>query len=196
MPLRPRRLSVTEIETWLRDPYAIHARHVLKLKALEPLDEATDAADYGSLVHAGHAASSCEEHGTRWPADAAAQLRRAMARALAEAELRAGAGEHGGRRGCDRIADWVAEIETARRRSERRPPAIAAEAAGTWALHAARRTVPLTGRADRIERRADGSLAILDYKTGTPPIQKEVDAGLGAAASAGGGDGRGRRVRR
>jgi ATP-dependent helicase/nuclease subunit B len=36
----------------------------------------------------------------------------------------------------------------------------------------------LTGRADRIERRRDGSLAILDYKTGTPPTQKEVDAGL------------------
>ena len=32
--LRPRRLSVTEIETWLRDPYAIHARHVLRLTAL------------------------------------------------------------------------------------------------------------------------------------------------------------------
>ena len=27
---RPRRLSVTEIETWLRDPYAIYARHVLR----------------------------------------------------------------------------------------------------------------------------------------------------------------------
>jgi ATP-dependent helicase/nuclease subunit B len=36
----------------------------------------------------------------------------------------------------------------------------------------------LTGRADRIERRGDGGLAILDYKTGTPPSQKEVDAGL------------------
>ena len=31
---RPRRLSVTAIETWLRDPYAIHARHILKLEAL------------------------------------------------------------------------------------------------------------------------------------------------------------------
>ena len=39
----PARLSVTAIETWLRDPYAIHARHILKLVALKPLDEATDA---------------------------------------------------------------------------------------------------------------------------------------------------------
>ena len=68
--LRPRRLSVTEIETWLRDPYAIHARHVLRLPALKPLDEATDAADYGSLVHAGMH-HFLAEHGTRWPADAA-----------------------------------------------------------------------------------------------------------------------------
>jgi ATP-dependent helicase/nuclease subunit B len=36
----------------------------------------------------------------------------------------------------------------------------------------------LTGRADRIERYADGTLSILDYKTGSPPTQKEVDAGL------------------
>jgi ATP-dependent helicase/nuclease subunit B len=36
----------------------------------------------------------------------------------------------------------------------------------------------LVGRADRIERYDDGSLSILDYKTGSPPTQKEVDAGL------------------
>ncbi len=31
---RPRRLSVTQIETWLADPYAVYARHILGLKAL------------------------------------------------------------------------------------------------------------------------------------------------------------------
>src|SRR6185369_12958094 len=30
---RPRQLSVTQIETWIRDPYAIYASHILRLKA-------------------------------------------------------------------------------------------------------------------------------------------------------------------
>ena len=80
--LRPRKLSVTAIETWLRDPYAIHARHVLRLRPLDPLDQETDAADYGELVHAGlH--RFLREHGTAWPPDAAARLRQALGIALA-----------------------------------------------------------------------------------------------------------------
>src|SRR6202008_4484517 len=85
--LRPRKLSVTEIETWLRDPYAIHARHVLKLTKLRPLDEATDAADDGTLVHGGMH-HFLAEFGARWPVDAPDRLRRAMLRALQEADLR------------------------------------------------------------------------------------------------------------
>ena len=42
---RPRRLSVTQVETWMRDPYAIYARHVLRLRALEPIDADPGAAD-------------------------------------------------------------------------------------------------------------------------------------------------------
>ncbi len=173
--LRPRQLSVTEIETWLRDPYAIHARHVLKLAKLRPLDEATDAADYGSLVHTGMRIF-LDQHGPRWPADAETLLRRAMARALAEADLREALAAWWSPR-LERIADWVARIE-AERRSERPPVAIAAEISGTFELVRPGGGFRLTGRADRIERRHDGGLAILDYKTGTPPSQKDVDAGL------------------
>jgi ATP-dependent helicase/nuclease subunit B len=173
--LRPRRLTVTEVEAWLRDPYAIHARHVLKLAALKPLDEATDAADYGSLVHAGMR-HFLDRHGIRWPADAADQMRRAMMRALVEAELREALAAWWAPR-LERIADWVVEIE-AERRAARPPAAIAAEVSGTLELVRPGGLFRLAGRADRIERRADGGLAILDYKTGTPPSQKDVDAGL------------------
>jgi ATP-dependent helicase/nuclease subunit B len=173
--LRPRKLSVTEIETWLRDPYAIHARHVLGLAALKPLEEATDAADYGILVHAGMR-HFFAQHGTRWPADAEQQLRRAMARALAEAGLREALVAWWAPR-LERIADWVARAE-AERRSDRPPVAIATEVGGAFRLLRPGGPFVLTGRADRIERWQGGGLAILDYKTGTPPTQREVDAGL------------------
>jgi ATP-dependent helicase/nuclease subunit B len=172
---RPRRLSVTEIETWLRDPYAIHARHILRLAKLRPLDEATDAADYGTLVHAGMR-RFLEQHQARWPADAEDQLRRAMARALAEAGLREALAAWWTPR-LERIAAWVARIE-AERRSVRPPAAIAPEVSGRWELVRPGGGFTLVGKADRIERWHDGGIAILDYKTGTPPSQKEVDAGL------------------
>jgi ATP-dependent helicase/nuclease subunit B len=189
--LRPRKLSVTEIQTWLEDPYAIYARHVLKLRKLKPLEEETDAADYGSLVHDGIRLFLARA-GHRWPADARTLLCEAMDRALQEARLRP-ALTAWWRPRLRRIADWVAEQETLRR-SRVAPVAIAGEVQGEWSLE-----VPggflLRGRADRIEKRPDGSLAILDYKTGAPPSQEAVRAGfapqlpLEAAMAAAGGFG-------
>jgi ATP-dependent helicase/nuclease subunit B len=174
--LRPRRLSVTEIATWLADPYAIHARHILKLRPLDPLEQATDAADYGTVVHAGlH--RFLEAHGARWPAGAEAKLREAMDHALAEARLRPALLEWWRPR-LWRIAEWVCATERDRR-SAMAVAELATEVRGRWEVD-----VPggflLTGRADRIERRADGRLAILDYKTGAPPSQTEVEAGFAA----------------
>lgn len=174
LALRPRRLSVTEIATWVADPYAIHARHILRLRPLDPLEQETDAADYGSLVHdALHRFLS--EAGASWPADATARLRVAMDHALREKGLRQALFEWWAPR-LARIADWICahEIE---RRAQAAPAAILAEAKGKWAID-----VPggftLTGRADRIERYPDGTLAILDYKTGQPPSQRDVVDGL------------------
>jgi ATP-dependent helicase/nuclease subunit B len=173
--LRPRRLSVTAIETWLRDPYAIHARFILKLAALKPLDEATDAADYGSIVHDGlH--RFLRKHGAVWPNDASHELQVAMGQALGDAELRQALRAWWSPR-LDRIAEWVAQAE-AERRAVRTPVVLATEAAGAIELDRPGGAFRLTGRADRIERYADGTLSILDYKTGSPPTQKDVDAGL------------------
>ena len=50
---RPKRLTVTEIEHWLRDPYTIYAKHILKLGALDPVDTPPGARDRGTVIHAG-----------------------------------------------------------------------------------------------------------------------------------------------
>ena len=48
---RPKRLSVTEIEHWLRDPYTIYAKHVLRLAPLDEVDAAPGAAERGTVIH-------------------------------------------------------------------------------------------------------------------------------------------------
>jgi ATP-dependent helicase/nuclease subunit B len=84
----------------------------------------------------------------------------------------------------------LAELERSNQAEGRTP--LRAEAAGEAVVAG----VTVHGRADRIDRLADGGLAIVDYKTGAPPTQKAVDAGfalqlglLGLIARAGGFEG-------
>lgn len=190
--VRPSRLSVTEIETWLLDPYAIYAKHILRLAALKPLDQETDAADYGMLVHRGiHL--FLRQHGIAWPADAAGSMRRAMQRALVESFSRAALTAWWEPR-LDRIAAWIVGTEQQRRLGVPLSE-IATEQAGVCDIDRHGRRFRLVARADRIERRQDGMLAILDYKTGFVPSQKSVAEGrapqlpLQAAMAAAGGFG-------
>jgi ATP-dependent helicase/nuclease subunit B len=177
LALRPRRLSVTAVETWMRDPYAIHARYILRLEKLPPLDEETDAADYGDLVHTAlH--RFLTEAGTSWPPAAEATLRRAMERALARAGVRPALIAWWTPR-LFRIAAWVAAREV-ERRSVSPPVELRSEVAGEVVLEQPGGAFRLTGRADRIERRGDGRLSILDYKTGTLPSRAAIDHGFAA----------------
>lgn len=50
--LRPKKFSVTEIETLRRDPYALYAKRILKLRALDPIIRDEDVAERGTLYHA------------------------------------------------------------------------------------------------------------------------------------------------
>ena len=75
-----------------------------------------------------------------------------------------------------RIAGWFANWEIVRRGDV---SAIEAEISGEIKIQLDNeRIFTLTARADRIERRGDGSFAILDYKTGQPPTGKQVRMGL------------------
>ncbi len=172
---RPRRLSVTEIETWMRDPYAIYAKHVLNLRPLDPLEQSVDASDYGMLVH-GALDAWFQKHGADWPHDAVTPLRQAFLDSLDAASLRPALASWWRPR-LLRIADWVAQAEAGRRESAS-PRAILTEAKGRATItDTPGGPFTLTGRADRIDLFDDGKMALLDYKTGTVPSTKEVIAG-------------------
>src|SRR3546814_3530789 len=48
---RPRSLYVTDIQTWVRDPYAIYAKRILRLRRLDPVDAPPDARLRGNIIH-------------------------------------------------------------------------------------------------------------------------------------------------
>jgi ATP-dependent helicase/nuclease subunit B len=173
--LRPRRLNVTDIAILLRDPYEIYARRILLLTELEPLEPSTDVRDYGTIVHRGLDAF-LRAAGTHWPADAAIGIGQALHQAMRAAGVREALLAWWSPR-LTRIAEWV-DVQEQARRAAAPLAALASEVKGEWALTLPGGAFILAGRADRIERRADGRLAILDYKTGTLPTKEEVQKGI------------------
>lgn len=171
---RPLKLSVTAIEDWLRDPYTIYAKHILKLDALDPVDMPLSAADRGSAIHDA-IGEFTKAFADRLPDDPARTLREIGLKHFAPLMERPEARALWWPR-FQRIAGWFAEWERARRDHVE---AIAAEINGEIAIPLdGGRSFHLTARADRIERRADGTFAVLDYKTGQPPTGKQVRMGL------------------
>lgn len=176
---RPDRISVTEVETLIADPYAFYARRVLRLYPLDELDAEAGAADYGNLVHGAMARFIRRlGEGGRWPGhDAAAALFEAAAEeALAEAGARPGLVAFWRPR-LARIGAFVIGQEAEARRAGRIVRSVV-ECRGELALRMDDgRSVRLSARADRLDLLADGRLAILDYKTGTPPSAAQVKKG-------------------
>ena len=172
---RPRRLSVTQVETWLRNPYAIYARRILRLEALPALDEDPGAAERGQLVH-----GLLEAFARAWPGplgeDAAAWLQAALERQLELLDDRPGLALTWRPR-LRRALRGYLELERARRPQLQ---ALLAEQEGRLVLPGPAGPFELTAKADRLEQRLDGSVAVVDYKTGQPPKQQEVLSGLAA----------------
>ena len=164
---RPKTLSVTEIAKLIRDPYAIYAKHVLRLKPLLPLVVRPDAQMKGIVFHEvmraffdpksdfedAHAARTRLAHISGglldklvpWPA-----VRNFWAGHLAQ------------------IAEHLIEGERTRRLAG---ACIATEVKGRVDIVGG---FVIKGTADRIDRLTSGEYAIFDYKTGTVPTKKQV----------------------
>jgi ATP-dependent helicase/nuclease subunit B len=167
---RPRRLSVTQIETWIRDPYAIYARHILGLKALDDLDADPGRADLGIAVHEA-LAEFVRHHPRILPPAAEAELIEIGRAAFGAILSRPGVWAFWWPRFI-RVARWFIAEEAARRTaivesgSELKGMLVVPGRAGPFTIAAV---------ADRIDRLATGELVLIDYKTGALPQKREVD---------------------
>ena len=172
---RPRRLSVTEIGTWMVDPYAIYARHVLRLAPLDPLEADPGAAERGSAIHGALArfVAATAEYEDDLPADAEDRLLALGRDAFAELAASPSVVSLWWPR-FERLAGWIVEAERTYR-SMARP--LVQEVPGQVVMDVAGRPFTLIARADRIDRFADGGLSIVDYKTGQVPAESVVALG-------------------
>ena len=170
---RPRELSVTDIETLIRDPYAVFARRILRLHPLDPIDASPGAAERGSFIHDA-LDRFVAAHPGKLPDDAEADLVELARDAYGDALERPGVRAFWWPRFL-RIARWFVEFERARRAEG--VSVIATECRGAIELALPARVFRLKAKADRVDR-VDSGLVILDYKTGAVPSKKQVEAGL------------------
>jgi hypothetical protein len=161
-------------------PYTIYARHVLELRPLDAVDTPPGARDRGTVIH-GAIGDFTEKYAKALPTeplDALLRLGEARFAVLQDfPEARAFWWPR-----FLRIARWFIAWEAGRRAEA---TALHAEVSATLPIAIGTRNFALRTRADRIEQRRDGSYAILDYKTGSTPTERQVRTWPLAAAHAG-----------
>jgi ATP-dependent helicase/nuclease subunit B len=162
--VRPEKLSLTQIEKLIRDPYAIYARHVLRLKKLDPLRQEPDPRLRGEVLHAILEAFLRETMAGLAPSTKETLL------AITDRILE------------ERVA-WPTARAIWRARINRAADPFIAFSAGTGGepvaleeMGAVTLTDPpftLIGKPDRIDALPDGRLHLIDYKTGDPPGEEK-----------------------
>lgn len=163
------RLSVTEAEWLIRDPYALYARRILKLRPLRAFGAPMDAALRGTAIH-----TAIENWVNAGRPEGGGGLHAALLTALREAgfsQLRARLIGQRLKQVVHKFALW----------DEARAPMLAAthiERKGEMPIAIANGSVTLSARADRIDIDRDGRASIIDIKTGQPPGEGEIRLGL------------------
>ncbi len=187
IPARPNQLSVTQIKTLIRDPFAIYARKTLQLSPLDPLIPSANAPLRGTIVHGILEQFIKEKH---VPSDRDTFMRIAREHFQKHCPWPTIQAQWIAR--LDRVADKFLEDETKR---QTHATGQIVEAKGQIIVPNV--DVVLTCKADRIDRTDNGAVIIYDYKTGavpTGPQQEKFDKQLlleAAMMEKGGFDGMG-----
>ena len=162
---RPEKLSLTNIARLIRDPYAIYARYILRLSPLDPLRQAPDPRDRGNVFHK-ILERFVRERVVDETRDMAFHRLMKIATEVLAAETPFPAAR----------VFWLARLERAAghiltQDSKYGGTPQAIETQGALRLD----PLPFTlfGTPDRIDRLPNGKLLIMDYKTGSPPSERQ-----------------------
>ena len=170
---RPTRISITEVEKLIRDPYSVYARRILKLDPLPPIARKSDVALRGLLFHS--AINEWNEIISRTLAENSLEVliqtgRKTFAPFLNDSEI-----SNFWWPRFERMSKYLIEEETEFRKDLAQ---IHSETIGKYEFKINGIDHVLFGRADRIDLLIDGTTRVIDYKTGAPPTSQQVTVGL------------------
>lgn len=188
---RPRELWTGDIEKLIYDPYTIYASKILKLRKCDKIIPPLDAVDLGIVVH-----EILENFYKSYPRELPKNAEEILLLLSAEAFDKNGI--NGEVRAfwwprMQKIIKWILENE---KNNHLEVAKTFCEIKGTITFRSAGGTFTLGAKADRIDKNKDGSLSIIDYKTGQAHSAKEISVGYapqlpieGIIAEQGGFDG-------
>ena len=167
----PSKLSATDIEMLVRNPYGFYAKKILNLKKQKSLAAEPQFSDFGNFVH-----KVIENYTKNYDAtankiqymiDISSELINEttlfkVTKKIWQTKLAA-------------IAEDFVEFDEQRRHQNIK---IYSEIAGELVIDTATQQIKITAIADRIELNDQGEITILDYKTGALPSRQDIVSGL------------------
>ncbi|QDC08018.1 double-strand break repair protein AddB [Oceanicola sp. D3] len=169
---RPRKLFVTAVSTLIRDPYAIYARHVLRLRRAGSRSPEPDAALRGTVLHMVMERALRREFAFDGPVEDTVAAFVALAEGVIAEHIPWPATR---RLWLGKLAAVVPDLIRKEAQWQAQGKPVVIEKEGFVPLQAVDFTV--AAKPDRIDSLTSGACAVMDYKSGTkPPSEKEVEA--------------------
>lgn len=169
---RPRKLSMSAIESLMKDPYIVFAKYILGLYPLENLQKDPTSADYGNIIH-DILDKFNKKYPNKFPQNAFDELMKIGSDLFIENEVLLKTRAFWWPR-FEKTAKWIVETETKYRKEIKK---VHSEISGEMRFDAPCGEFVVTAKADRIDETIDGKINVIDYKTGLAKKKKEVYSG-------------------
>jgi|GEM_PF-1928025 len=159
---RPSKLSITQVEKFLKDPYLLYCQKILNLSPFIKPEDTLNTLDFGILVHA-----ALEEYTMNMPHPPNKKsLFNILQKKLTEKFPYVFNNPFWKKR-INRLVDWITpQLEIVQKNNTKIFPEL-------WGEMTINRQLTLFGKIDRIDVSANG-ISIVDYKTGRLPTKKSV----------------------
>ncbi|HJD61702.1 MAG TPA: PD-(D/E)XK nuclease family protein [Rickettsia endosymbiont of Columbicola hoogstraali] len=169
----PNILSVTDIETLIRNPYGFYAKKILKLRTQDSIWEEPKISDFGNFIH-----KVLEEYSKNYNQQNMLDKQQALLNIgnnILHNTILPTYTKKTWQTKLTLLSKAFILFDMERRKNCQK---IYFEIKGELNLNIAGQNIKIIGIADRIEISKSNRITILDYKTGTIPTKKEIELGL------------------